>query len=106
MPNNLIFYVEFDVKPECVEKFLQGATQVLEAMSKESTFVSTQFHRHTENPNKFSLYEVWNEPSMDEFVKNQLQGKSYRDEYESYLPELLATPRKFSVLESIGSWAK
>ncbi|HIF9337220.1 TPA: putative quinol monooxygenase [Photobacterium damselae] len=106
MSNNLIFYVEFDVKPECVEKFLQGATQVLEAMSKERTFVSTQFHRHSENPNKFSLYEVWNEPSMDEFVKNQLQGKSYRDEYESYLPELLATPRKFSVLESIGSWAK
>ncbi|MCG9732225.1 antibiotic biosynthesis monooxygenase [Shewanella sp. Isolate13] len=106
MSNNLIFYVEFEVKPECIERFIQGATQVLEAMSKEIAFVSTQFHRHVDNPNKFSLYEVWNESSMDDFVKNQLHGKSYRDEYEVYLPELLASPRKFSVLNSIGSWKK
>ncbi|WP_052131311.1 putative quinol monooxygenase [Vibrio caribbeanicus] len=106
MQNNLIFYVEFDVKPECVERFIQGATQVLEAMSKESTFVSTQFHRHADNPTKFSLYEVWNEPSMEDFMKNQLNGKQYRDDYEAYLPDLLASPRTFSVLEPIGSWEK
>ncbi|BCN27225.1 hypothetical protein VYA_44170 (plasmid) [Vibrio alfacsensis] len=35
-----------------------------------------------------------------------MQGKHYRDEYDTDLPELLATPRKFSVLEPIGSWAK
>ena len=104
MSEHLVFYVEFDVKPECVDKFVKGATGVLEAMSHEDTFVSTYFHRHADNPNKFTLYERWSEPSMDDFMKNQLQGKSYRDEYEAYLPDLLASPRKFTVLDPIDEW--
>jgi quinol monooxygenase YgiN len=106
MSKHLVFYVEFDVKPESVEKFLAGATGVLEAMSGEDTFVSTSFHRDANDPNKFTLYERWNEASMDDFMKNQLNGKSYRDEYEAYLPDLLASPRKMTVLEPIQDWYK
>lgn len=104
MSEHLVFYVEFNVKPECVDKFVKGATRVLEAMSGEETFVSTYFHRDANEPNKFTLYERWNEPSMAAFVKNQLEGKAYRDEYEAYLPELLASPREFKLLEPIGEW--
>lgn len=104
MTSHLVFYVEFDVKPECIDRFLKGANGVLEAMSHEDTFIDTYLHQDSNDPNKFTLYERWNEPSMDAFMKNQLQGKSYRDEYEAYLPELLASPRKFTALESIGEW--
>lgn len=104
MSKHLVFYVEFEVKPECIDKFLKGATGVLEAMSKEDTFVSTYFHRDANNPNKFTLYERWTEPSMEAFMKNQVEGKSYRDEYESYVSDLLLSPRKFTVLEPIGEW--
>ena len=104
MSKHLVFYVEFDVKPEGVEKFVAGARGVLEAMSRETAFVETYFHRDTNNPNKFTLYERWNEPSMEAFIKNQLEGKAYRDEYEADLPELLASPRKFTVLVPIGEW--
>ena len=106
MSKHLVFYVEFNVKPDCIEKFLKGATGVLEAMSHEDTFVSTYFHRDANNPNKFTLYERWNEPSMEEFMKNQVDGKVYRDAYEAYLPDLLASPRVFKVLEPIGEWHK
>lgn len=104
MSNHLVFYVEFDVKPEAVDRFLKGATGVLEAMSKEDTFVSTYFHRDANNPSKFTLYERWNEPSMAAFMKNQVEGKSYREEYESYVSDLLVSPRKFTVLDPIGEW--
>ena len=106
MSKHLVFYVEFDVKPDGVEKFIKGATGVLEAMSHEDTFVSTYFHRDVNNPNKFTLYERWNEASMADFMKNQVDGKAYRDEYEVYLPDLLATPRVFKVFEPIGEWQK
>jgi quinol monooxygenase YgiN len=106
MSKHLVFYVEFDVKPDCVDKFVKGATGVLEAMSHEDTFVSTYFHRDANNTNKFTLYERWNEPSMEAFMKNQVDGKSYRDEYEAYLPDLLASPREFRVLDPIGEWHK
>jgi len=106
MSKHLVFYVEFNVKPDCIEKFLEGATGVLEAMSHEDTFVETYFHRDANNPNRFTLYERWNEPSMEAFVKNQLEGKAYREEYEAYLPGLLTSERTFSVLEPIGEWRK
>lgn len=106
MSKHLVFYAEFNVKPECIDKFVKGATKVLEAMSNEDTFVSTFFHRDINDPNKFTLYERWNEVSMDEFIKNQLQGKPYRDEYEAYLPDLLASPRTFTVLEPLDEWIK
>jgi len=106
MSKHLVFYVEFNVKTECIDRFVKGATGVLEAMSKEDTFVSTYFHRDANDPNKFTLYERWNEPSMKDFMKNQIQGKAYRDEYEAYLPDLLASPREFKVLEPIAEWEK
>lgn len=106
MSKNLVFYVEFDVKPESVECFVEEATKVLEAMSHEDTFIDTYFHRNVNEPNKFTLYERWSEPSMEAFVKNQLETKSYRAEYEKILPEMLASPRTFAVLEPIGEWKK
>ncbi|WP_421900677.1 putative quinol monooxygenase [Maridesulfovibrio sp.] len=104
MPKHLVFYVEFNVKPECIEKFLKGATVVIEAMSKEDSFVTAYLHRDANDTNKFTLYERWTEASMDDFMRNQLQGKSYRDEYEEYLPDLLTSPRTFAVLDPIGEW--
>lgn len=106
MSKHLVFYVEFNVKPECVEQFLKGATGVIEAMSKEDTFVNTYLHRDANDPNRFTMYERWTEASMEDFMKNQVQGKSYRDEYEAYLPDLLASPRAFTVLEPIGEWQR
>jgi quinol monooxygenase YgiN len=106
MSKHLVFYVEFNVKPECVDRFLKGATGVIEAMSKEDTFVTAYLHRDANNPNRFTLYERWTEASMDDFMKNQLQGKSYRDEYEAYLPDLLTSPRTFVVLDPIGEWRR
>ena len=55
MSKHLVFYVEFNVKPDCVDRFLAGATGVIEAMSKEDSFVTAYLHRDANNPNKFTL---------------------------------------------------
>ncbi|GAA4650776.1 antibiotic biosynthesis monooxygenase [Kistimonas scapharcae] len=106
MNNELVFYVEFNVKPEAVDDFLKDATAVLKAMAKEDTFVCTYFHRDSENPCRFTLYERWREATMADFIKNQLNAKDYRKAYEATLPKRLASPRTMTVLEPIGEWRR
>jgi len=104
--DDLTFYVNFHVKPDRVEEWKQGALGVLEAMAHEDPFVMARLHQDANDPTKFSLYERWNEPSMDAFVENQLKGKAYRDEYEKVLPELLQSPRTFTVLDTLQLWER
>ena len=104
MSKDLVFTVEFNIKPEATEAFLASLTQLAEEMAKEDTFVSTYLHRDSNDPNKFLIYERWSEPTMEAFMENQLTSKSYRDDYEARLPGWSSEPRKISVLEPIGEW--
>lgn len=104
MSNDLVFTVEFNIKPESKQEFLASLTQLAGEMAKEETFVSTYLHQDSQDPNKFLIYERWSEPDMKAFVNNQLSGKAYREDYEARLPGWSSEPRKISVLEPMGEW--
>ena len=55
-----------------------------------------------EDPNKFTRYERWREPSLEAFLKNQM--KEYRKVYEEMLPSFLRSPRTTMVLRSVRTW--
>lgn len=105
MSKDLVFTVEFNVKPETKDEFLASLNQVVENMAKEETFVLSYLHRDVNDPNKFVIYERWSEPSFDAFVEHQLKGKPYRDEYEANISKWLVKDRGISVLEPIGEWS-
>lgn len=105
MSKDLVFTVEFNVKPETKDEFLASLNQVVENMEKEETFVLSYLHRDVNDPNKFVIYERWSEPSFDAFVEHQLKGKRYRDEYEANISKWLVKDRGISVLEPIGEWS-
>jgi len=100
----LAFYVEFHLKPEFVEQWKQGALEVLNKMSKEDTFVSAYMHINANDPTKYTLYEVWSEPSREAFFENQLNSKEYRAEYEKNLPQMLQSPRVITFLDLLDEW--
>ena len=104
MSKDLVFTVEFNIKPEHTEAFLSSLTELIENMSKEDTFVSTYLHRDINDPNKFLIYERWQESSLEDFMTNQIHGKSYRNSYEEHLPGWSAKPREITVLKPIGEW--
>lgn len=104
MSKDLVFTVEFNVKPEAKETFLASLNNVVENMSKEDTFICSYLHRDSNDPNKFVIYERWSEPSFEAFVENQLKGKRYRDDYEEKVSEWLVKDRGISVLEPISEW--
>ncbi len=106
MSQDLIFTVEFQVKPEAREAFLAGLHEVVDKMAQEETFVSSYLQRDANDPNRFMIYERWSEPSFEAFVDNQLKGKRYRDDYESKIADWLVEDRAIKVFEPMGVWEK
>src|SRR5690606_13151757 len=102
MDKPLVFYVKCHVKPECVDAWLQAVREIVGHMSKEEAFVACYLQRDAGDPNLFTLYERWNEPSVEAFLEHQ--AKPYRQAYEARLPELLRRPREAEVLAALGEW--
>ncbi len=101
---DLVFYVELELKPEYVEEWKEAVVAVIEQMSREPAFISCSLQQHIDDPVCFTLYERWREPSVEAFIRNQFDGKDYRQEYEARLPEMLRTPRSPTVLRHIQEW--
>ena len=106
MAGDLVFYVTLNLKPDCVDEWKVAVVDVIERMSKEPTFVGCSMQQDAQDPMCFTLYERWNEPSVEAFVKNQFEGKSYRHDYEARLPDLLRTPRAVAVLRHLREWRR
>ena len=100
--NHLVFYVKLYVKPERVQEWRQAFEEIVEAMSKEETFIACYLHQDAHDENLFTLYERWAEPSVEAFLENQM--KPYRIEYDAKLPDLLQRPREPQVLLPLGQW--
>jgi quinol monooxygenase YgiN len=100
----LAFYVRIHVRPECVSQWRREVDVVIEHMSREDAFVSCYLHQDAQDPNLFTLYERWNEPSVEAFLRNQ--DKPYRQAYEAKLPALLQRPREAAVLVPLAEWHK
>ncbi|GAB3024045.1 hypothetical protein J0A66_08135 [Bowmanella dokdonensis] len=73
-------------------------------MSREPSFQSCYLHEDAGQPNLFTLYERWREPSVEAFLQNQ--DKPYRREYDSKLPQWLESPRQAQVLKDLGQWIR
>ena len=73
-------------------------------MLKEDTFVVCYMHQDANDPNKFTLYERWSEPSREAFMENQLNAKEYRKVHEQKLPGMLQGPRVITFLDSLKEW--
>ncbi len=98
----LVFHVRLRVKPERVDEWLRAVHDIVEAMSKEDTFLSCTLHRDANEPTLFTLYERWAEPDVATFLARQ--DKPYRRDYEARLPALLQGPREPQVLVPLAHW--
>lgn len=104
MPHDdLVFYVKLTLKPDRVEAWRAALDTLVDTMAREPAFVSCDLHRDASDPNVYTLYERWQEPSVEAFLAHQLTG--YRQVYEDALPGFLATPRETAVLVPLRRWA-
>jgi len=102
--STLVFFVKLRVKPECVQQWLGALEALLVDMQREPAFVSCHLDRDAHDPCLFTLYEHWNEPSVEAFLAHQ--DTPYRQRYEALLPRLLQGPREPQVLLPQRSWSR
>ena len=84
-------FAYFQTKPGCQEEFRNNLYQVLDAMSKEPTFINFFLLQDEGDPTKFAIYETWID--RDNFLNVQMK-RPYRQHYEEELPRLLVKPRE------------
>jgi quinol monooxygenase YgiN len=100
--DDLVFIVQLHLKPECVEDWKRAVIELIDCMSQEGAFVTCLLDQNRDDPNIFTLYERWREPSLEAFVQNQM--KDYRKRYEEVLPSLVQAPRKAMTLRPVRAW--
>jgi quinol monooxygenase YgiN len=98
----LVFYVSLQVKPEHLQTWLDAVHGLIDRMSEEPAFVSCDLHRDAHDPTRFTLYERWDEASVEDFLAHQ--STDYRATYDALLPDLLQRPREPQLLELLQSW--
>jgi len=101
-PSTLVFFVKLQLRPECIDEWLTALEELLRDMQREPAFVSCHLDRDAQDPNLFTLYEHWNEASVEAFLAHQ--ATDYRDRYEALLPGLLQSPRQAQVLLPMRHW--
>ena len=97
-PSELAVVVSLKIRPGLEEELLRLFTPVLDAMRRETTFVSAALHRGPDDPTSFMLYEVW--ADRDDLVNVQMQ-RDYRTTYEARLPDLLHEPRRAEIWDRL-----
>ena len=104
LEQDLVFYVQLHIKPECAQEWKTALTDLIERMAEEEAFVSCTLHQDVQDENRYTLYERWRELSIESFIANQVTAKSYRHVYEEHLPAWLQTPRTASVVRYVQEW--
>ncbi|MGH8039052.1 MAG: putative quinol monooxygenase [Stenotrophomonas sp.] len=98
----LVFYVKLQIKPERIDAWLEAVHVLIDRMAEEPAFISCDLHRDANDSTLFTLYERWDEASVQDFMDHQ--STDYRAAYDALLPELLQKPREPQVLELLQSW--
>jgi quinol monooxygenase YgiN len=88
----LAFFVYFQTKPGKEEKFRSTLDALLDAMSKEESFINYFLLQDETDSTKLVIFEIWR-GTAEEFRHVQMK-RPYRLSYEESLPELLAEPRE------------
>jgi quinol monooxygenase YgiN len=104
--DDLVFYVNFHLKPEKAEEWKKEAIEVLNKMSEESTFICTFLHQDEEDPSRFTIYERWNEPNLEAFEKSYQKAEDYHKIYKNLLPNFQQSMRTFKLLKPVDCFKK
>ncbi|RXQ94514.1 hypothetical protein EO244_09540 [Ancylomarina salipaludis] len=96
--NDLIFYMNFQIKPHRQADWKEAALHVLDGMAREGAFVCAFLHQDAEDSSRFTVYERWSKPGRINF------SDEHRKLLESILPDAVLSFRTFRILNPLGNW--
>jgi quinol monooxygenase YgiN len=101
MNKGISFYINYHIKEEYVDTWKEAVNSLLEKVSKEESFISSHLNIDANDPTHFTLFERWDEASLELFIENQLKKKKYRIDYEKNLAKWSKCPCSFSNLQPV-----
>ena len=94
--------VTIKLKPGKVQQFIDLATEVGDAMSKEPEFKHAWIHTQAEDPTTIVVYEAW--ACTYEHFMEELRNKPYRARFEAELGDMSVGERRIEILNYAVSW--
>lgn len=94
----ITYLIQFSVVPAKRDEFLALLEGVLDKMRHEPMFHRAMLHRDPSSPDRFMLYETWED--HDDVLAVQL-ARPYRKAWHEALPSLLSEPRAVSIWEPL-----
>jgi quinol monooxygenase YgiN len=91
---SVAYIIEFRVKSEERQRFLDLLAGVIQSMQAETAYVCATLHVDPADPRRFLLHEIWRD--HDDVINIQLH-RSYRREWHAALPELLMEDRRITI---------
>lgn len=105
MDKKLVFTVQFNIKHDCIYVFEKSILSLLDRMSAEDNFVSCYLDKVVNSDARYILYEVWNEPSIETFMKNQSHNY-YRMDFNNSIGQWTKSEKIVTILEPVQQWNK
>ena len=102
MSDGFAAIVTVKLKPEMVEKYLEVATEVGEAMSQEKEFKHTWVHTRADDPTTIVVYEAWS-CSYDYFMEHLWKAR-YRGRFEAEIGDMAYEERRIEILNYVLSY--
>lgn len=94
------YVITFHVRPDQRDRFRTLLDPVLDAMSKEDTFIRASLHVDPERPDVFQLHETWTD--RNDVLTVQL-ARPYRAAWHAALDDLLERPRDIQIWRPLRS---
>jgi len=104
MGKGISFYINYHIKKEHIDTWQKAVNNMLEKMSGEENFICAYLNKDANDSTHFTLFERWDEPSLESFIENQLQKKNYRIDYEQNIAKWSKCPCSHSNLHPIEEW--
>ncbi len=93
----LILHVHIHVKPDCIDAFLAATIENARNSAREPGIARFDFLRHADDPNRFSLWEVY---KSEEAVAAHKQTAHFAT-WAAAVENLLAEPRTRTWYKSV-----
>jgi (4S)-4-hydroxy-5-phosphonooxypentane-2,3-dione isomerase len=82
-----IVYVTFDVKPECIERFMEISAENASTSLKEEGVIAFDVLQQYDNANRFAFHEVYHFPEDHMKHRETAHFKKWRSEVDSLTRE-------------------
>ncbi|MCT4613752.1 MAG: hypothetical protein N4A49_02625 [Marinifilaceae bacterium] len=101
MDKGITFYIHYHIKRRYIDSWEKAVDNLLDNISTEANFICAYLDKDQNDSCHYTLFERWNEESVESFIKNQIEKKEYRIRFQTMLNEWSQYPCSYLNLKPV-----